>query len=920
MEITDTFDRLKSAFSDRYTLERELGAGGMATVYLAHDVKHDRKVAVKVLRPELAAVIGAARFLTEIKVTANLQHPHILPLHDSGEADGFLFYVMPFVDGESLRDRLNRETQLSVEDALQLTHEIADGLSHAHSLGVIHRDIKPENILLAAGHALIADFGIAKAVTEAGGTRLTETGLSLGTPHYMSPEQASGEQDVDARSDVYALGCVTYEMLVGEPPHTGPNAQAIIAKVLTEPVRSVRDSRELVPPQADSAIRKALAKLAADRFATVKQFADALRTTGPVAWDSGVAPVTRGEKKQRWYSETIIPWSVVGVLALAVVGLTLSLTGRTTSNFAGILRLVLDLAPANEISVGAAGSESGAESDAVAISADGKRIAFVGRLEGEETTHIFIRELDQFHARLLPETESAHSPFFSPDGQWIGFYSWSDRRLKTVPITGGSPQVVCECEPILSAEWGPDGTIIMDSGERMGLRIVAASGGAPELITFRERHQQEDEYIISHPRLLPDGRHVLFTAWGGGGATRRVGLFDTDNSERTTLLEDGWGPMYLETGHLVYQRSNQLWAVPFDIDELQILGTPVPVLDSVFSAPFTTLYAISESGTLVYAPGPVPDVKTSLFLADRSGRMDRIPTGAGSWTVWGPRLSPVSDDIVYWGADPSGMSGGQASSRIWKYEESRQNVFALTDAGPGDFWPQWAPDGRSVVFGSFRGGSSLDLYSVLTDGSGELEVLYADDSDKQPYSWLPNGDGLLFQNQANTEAGFDIWLLRLAGDTTAVPLLEGPANETHPAISPDGRWLAYASDQSSKYEVYLLRYPELDSLQQVSNSGGMGPLWRADSRELYFYSGGIQEHSGTTFMRVRIDDGPGTPEEVWSYPALFSTGLPYGGGYDVTPDGQRFLVSINEQEFPLFLPELRIVFNWFEELERAFER
>ena len=557
--MTDQLNRLKAALSDRYTVEREIGSGGMATVYLAHDVKHDRKVAVKVLRPELAAVIGAERFLNEIKVTANLQHPHILPLHDSGEADGFLFYVMPFVEGESLRDRLNRETQLSVEDALQISQELADGLSHAHELGVVHRDIKPENILLTGGHALVADFGIARAVTEAGGTRLTETGLSLGTPQYMSPEQASGERDVDARSDVYALGCVTYEMLVGEPPHTGPNAQAIIAKVLTQPVQSVRESRELVPPQADSAIRKALAKLAADRFATVRQFADALRMSGSMSWDSASTSVGDTARVRRWSHPMFLAWGIVAVLSVVVFGLLLWPSGGPSSGIEGVVRMLLDPGPAESVSIGAFDSQSGAEADALAISADGRRIAFVGRIAGETTTHIFIRDLDQFEARQLSETESASSPFFSPDGQWVGFYSWPDRRLKTLPITGGSPQLVCECEPILSADWGPDGTIIMDSDGLLDLSVVTASGGTPEQITFRDRHFEDDEVAFAHPQFLPDGQHVLLTAWGRGGATRRIVLFSIERSERTTLLEDGWAPRYVRSGHIVYQRTNQLW-------------------------------------------------------------------------------------------------------------------------------------------------------------------------------------------------------------------------------------------------------------------------------------------------------------------------------------------------------------------------
>jgi len=477
----DEQERLAEALADRYRIEREIGAGGMATVYLAHDLRHDRKVAIKVLRPELAAIIGADRFLAEIRVTANLQHPHILALHDSGESNGFLFYVMPFIEGESLRDRLDRETLLPIEDAFQIVQEVADGLGHAHDLGVVHRDIKPANILLSGGHALVADFGIARAVTEAGGSRLTETGLSLGTPHYMSPEQASGDQEVDARSDEYALGCVLYEMLVGEPPHTGPNAQAIITKVLTQPVPSVRKSRELVHPQADAAIGKALAKIPADRFASVQQFSEALRRSGTGAWDTGGSPLAEaGGKKGRRSWMTPLAWNLVGVLGAAVAGLLFWPSTGPSSSLDRPARLVLDLRPAETVSIGAFRTESNSEVKTLAISPDGRSIAFVGRESAEGNTHIYLRTLDGFEARRLPETESAGSPFFSPDGEWLGFYSWSDRRLKKMPVTGGVPQVVCTCDPILSAHWGPDDLIVMDTPTLQGLRVVPASGGTPD--------------------------------------------------------------------------------------------------------------------------------------------------------------------------------------------------------------------------------------------------------------------------------------------------------------------------------------------------------------------------------------------------------------------------------------------------------
>jgi serine/threonine-protein kinase len=294
--MPETSERLIASLAGRYEIGRELGRGGMATVHLAHDVKHDRKVAIKVLLPELAAVLGGERFLNEIKVTANLQHPHILPLFESGEAEGFLYYVMPYVEGETLRDRLNRERQLPLDDALQIAREVADGLGHAHSLGVVHRDIKPENILLSGGHATIADFGIARAITAAGGERMTETGLSLGTPQYMSPEQATADQQIDARSDIYSLACVVYEMLAGETPHTGPTTQSIIAKLMTErPVR-LRTVRETVPEPMEQAIMKALARVPADRFSSAAEFSAALsperavEPPGDVAAPVPVAP------------------------------------------------------------------------------------------------------------------------------------------------------------------------------------------------------------------------------------------------------------------------------------------------------------------------------------------------------------------------------------------------------------------------------------------------------------------------------------------------------------------------------------------------------------------------------------------------------------------------------------------------------
>jgi len=416
--------KLASALADRYRIERELGAGGMATVYLAQDLRHDRKVALKVLRPELAAIIGAARFLQEIKTTANLQHPHILSLHDSGELDGTVFYVMPFVDGESLRDRLDREKQLPVADAVRIASEAADALEYAHKHGVIHRDIKPENILLHGGHALVADFGIALAASKNAGARMTETGMSLGTPTYMSPEQAMGERNVDARTDVYALGCVLYEMLTGEPPFTGPTAQAIVAKVLTDEPRPVSELRRSVPPHLDAAIRTALEKLPADRFATMAEFAAAMHATGTPP---------RGPTLRR--SAASVPLMLaIGVAALAG-GMVV---GRLLPRRADALAII-GFHPIRLTHSGGVGC--------AALSPDGHEFAAVSGSYSEETLctgTLLIRAVpsgvDQI---VLPRVRSVASIRWNPSATMLlleGAPEGRSEGLWEIPRAGGAPR------------------------------------------------------------------------------------------------------------------------------------------------------------------------------------------------------------------------------------------------------------------------------------------------------------------------------------------------------------------------------------------------------------------------------------------------------------------------------------------------
>ncbi|HEY5646253.1 MAG TPA: protein kinase, partial [Pseudomonadales bacterium] len=550
--MADQLQHVKTSLADRYRIERQLGRGGMATVYLAEDLKHHRQVAVKVLRPELVAVIGPERFLREIKLTARLNHPHILPLLDSGEAENILYYVMPYVEGESLRQKLNRETQLSINEALQLGQQVASALDYAHREGVIHRDVKPENILLHAGEATVADFGIALALSAAGGDRLTETGLSMGTPEYMSPEQASGAKNLDARSDIYSMGAVLYEMLAGEPPHTGPTAQAVIGKVVTERARPLRQLRDTVPPHVEAAVAKALERLAADRFATASEFTDAMMGRTPIALlatgPEGVVP-DHGNGR-RW--RPLLPWAVAAA-ALSVA--VWALLQRSEAPQALVIRSEITLPDTAPLALFGS-APLATQRPALAVSPDGSHIAFVGEWDGE--THLYVRPLGEHECTRVEGTRGAYHPFFSPDGQWIGFFVGN--RLRKVPVLGGPAVTLATTPNPHGAAWLSDERILVSPNEGRRLELVAAAGGIVETIGVAGTRQynwpqaltRKDAVLVSGG--VPDDMAVVVLATG---ETRSLGL-------------QGWNPRYVASGYLVYVSPRGLWTVKFDTEELAV--------------------------------------------------------------------------------------------------------------------------------------------------------------------------------------------------------------------------------------------------------------------------------------------------------------------------------------------------------------
>ena len=584
--MTVSVSRLTVALADRYRIDRELGSGGMATVYLAYDLKHDRKVAVKVLKPELAAVLGAERFVVEIKTTAALQHPHILSLFDSGEADGFLYYVMPFIDGETLRARLNRETQLGVNEAVRITRDVADALDYAHRHGVIHRDIKPENILLHDGRPVVADFGIALAVSAAAGGRMTETGLSLGTPHYMSPEQATADKDISARSDVYSLASVLYEMLAGQPPHLGGSAQQIIMKIIAEPVEPVTRYRKAVPPHVAAALDKALEKLPADRFETAREFADALGN--PAFTASGTQPFAGAARPRGWhrYAGAII--AALGVVTIAV--LAFAIWGRPQTAAAPVSRFGLALPPSKSLT-----APGGTR---LAWAADGRSFLYVG--PGNGGTQLWRRSLDALEPMAIPGTEGATGPFLSPDGARIGYITLNPFEIRLTAASGGGSTRVVGGDGVSGggAAWAEDGFIYFDG--LTTLSRVRPDGTGREVVYALDTLQRE--VGIAWPEVLPESRGVLFRVRHVGDALGDFRIMVTDlRTKKTTPLVQALVARYSPSGHLLYVTSDgSLMASRFDLDRLEVTGTPVLLWRGVGLGAFGVIdVALSSTGSLL---------------------------------------------------------------------------------------------------------------------------------------------------------------------------------------------------------------------------------------------------------------------------------------------------------------------------------
>ena len=883
-------DRLSSALADRYRLERELGQGGMATVYLAEDLKHKRRVAVKVLKPELAAVLGAERFVQEITTTAALQHPHILPLFDSGEANGFLYYVMPFIDGETLRAKLDRETQLGVEESVRIASDVASALHYAHTHGVIHRDIKPENILLHDGRPMVADFGIALAVSAAAGGRMTETGLSLGTPHYMSPEQATAEKEISARSDVYSLGSVLYEMLTGEPPHMGTSAQQIIMKIITEDATPVTRLRKSVPANVAAAVAMSLEKLPADRFSSAAEFAQALANPG-FTTSVASAGVGRG---------ATAPWQV-NRLAMALGGVMILAVGVAT----WALTRPAPVQPVSRFNIRMSVEELIAGPSArIVLTPDGSRLIYTAAPGDSRMLGLRVRAQDQLHSTALTGTDDARAPFVSPDGQKVGFAS--NGALYSASLSGGPPVVITDTlVGNAGATWSPNGFIYSDGLGTAGLvRIPATGGQLPAPFTQLDSAYGEIDHIF--PEALPNGKGVLFIVTSNGDG--EIAVANTATGEHRRLLRGAY-VRYAKSGHLVYVTADgSLMAVPFDQDAMVVTGEPVALANGIplrdLGAPDLT---IADNGTLMYTIGGVAPGGGEPVWVSRDGRTELV---APDWTRKAGSVALSPD-----GRQMAASIGDDNGSNIW-VRRFGQGVAPsrITFQGSINWRPSWTPDGQTLTYISNRTGARA-MHSQRADGTSEATLVFQRPTTIQEALVTSDGSWVVYRAGAGSSA--NLFARRTSGDTTSIVLADSKFPEAAPTVSPNGQLLAYASTETGRHEVYVRSFPDvLGGKWLVSTEGGAEPLWSRDGKELFYRNG------NGDMVAVAVADVGGTP--VGAERVLFPTSgyvkdLQHRM-YDVTPDGKRFLMLRLDNDEVGDDTELIVVKNFFEELKRLVPR
>ena len=889
-----------------YEILATLGAGGMGEVYRARDARLGRDVAIKILPPQFSSdPVRKQRFEHEAKTISTLNHPHICTLYDIGRQDGTDYLVMEYLEGETLAQRLEK-SPLPLDQVLRNAIEIADALDKAHRQGVVHRDLKPGNIMLTKSGAKLLDFGLAKAMaagvadaTAAAtfGRPITAEGTIVGTFQYMAPEQLEGKE-ADARSDIFAFGAVIHEMATGKKAFGGKSQASVIAAILERDPPPISSLQPMAPPALDRVVKICLAKDPDDRWQTAHDLAGELQWIAEAGTQAGVpAPVVSRRMVRERLTQAAAASMTLIAIALAI-GFVLRAPKppqplRLNAEIGADATLATDWGPS------------------AILSPDGTLMALVVT-DSDQKRRIYVRSFDQLQATALSGTENARNPFFSPDGQWLGFFA--DGKLKKVSVHGGAAVVLCDASNDRGGSWGEDGTIVFTPVLRAALFKVSSAGGSPQPLTTLD--QQAGEVTHRWPQVLPGGKAILFTSGitTGSYEDAEIAVYSMSSGQRKTVQRGGFHGRYLPSGHIVYMHGGTLFAVPFDLKRLEVIGRPAPILEGVAAVPDNggAQFSFSATGNLVYVASHGGSQNLSIYWMDRQGKFAPLRDTPGGYR--NPAFSPDGKRLAV------EINDGKRTD-IWVYEWQRDTLTRLTFGGRHNYRPVWTPDGQRITYSSFEDAGGFSIYLKQADGAGDAVRLIESKNETYAQSWRPDGKVLAFY-QLNTGTSWDVMTLAVEGNGKSgwkpgepQSFLNSPFSEMTPAFSPDGHWLAYQSDESGNFEVYVRPFPGPGGKWQISTAGGVFPKWSRNSREL-FYATQDNKVMASTYT-ASGDSFHADKPQLWSPGQLSSTYGVVAYNFDPHPDGKRFAVlkAPGTGEVPK-VDKVSFIFNFFDELRR----
>ena len=870
-----------------YEIHSALGAGGMGEVYRARDTRLEREVAIKILPASLSSDPSLRQRLDrEAKAVSKLSHPHICALYDIGSQGGVDFLVMELLEGETLEQRLMKGP-LPTNQTLRYAAQIADALAKAHKKGFTHRDLKPSNIMLTKSGAKLMDFGLAKqsgpsplaaALGEmtAEQSKLTGEGTIVGTFHYMAPEQLEGK-DADARTDIFALGEVIYEMATGKPAFSGKSRASLIASILTNDPPPISQIQPLTPPALERLVTKCLAKDQDDRWQSASDLASELNWILAAGSQAGVPAIRVSSRKQR---ELAIWIAVVVVFALLAgfVGWQSGL--RNQNNAPAHLAVTL---PAGQVLV--------ANSiEPLAVTPDGSTLVYAAVGENHKS-QLYLRKLDSFESTPIPGTEDAFCPFLSPNGEWLGFIT-ADGTLKKALLHGGSPAALSE-SAIVGGSWGDNDEIYFVKTVTSGIYAIPAAGGPLRQVTHTGT--TADDRFHFWPKALPGNSGIIFTVWTGRSFNdARIEALSFKTGQRKVLIEGGTDARYLADGYLAYLRNGTLFVIGFDPERLEVKGSPAPVIEGVMSgaANGDADFAVSQNGTLVFAPGTFTSYQRNLVWMDRSGKVTNVTDDIKPFAF--PALSPNGQSIALV------LQG--SSFDAWIYDLKR-STFSRASFGGDDYRPHLSPDGKMLAYDSSKSGhQQVYVKHGIVQGA---EVMVTDGPEnKEFYGWTPDGREVIFGRQ-NKDTGWDLYAAAVEGDHKLRPLVVAPFNQLGARLSPDGKWLAFVSDESGQNEIFVQAMNDPSTRAQISSEGGENPRWARSSNELLFTS-------KNRLMSVKL--APGTTLNPGKPVMLFEDKKDWSG-YDIAADGR--LVVARDADTKGVGSQINVVLHWFDELKQG---